>query len=465
FRDINTIWTGSDDGVIKLTRDGGKTWRDVTPPALTPWSKVSLMEASHFDDESAYAAINRFKLDDLHPHIYRTHDGGQTWKEIVAGIPDNEVVNAVREDPVKRGLLFAGTERATYFSLDDGDHWQPLRLNMPATSIRDLVVHDDDIVVGTHGRSFWILDDMTPLRQLATANASNVQLFKPKLTYRFRRNRNTDTPLPPEEPAGKNPPDGALIYYRLPANVKAPVTLEFADATRRVVRRFSSTDSVPPPETDLNVPSYWVRPPQMLSATAGSHRFVWDLHYPPPDVLSHDYPISAIYGDTPRFPLGPSVLPGTYTVKLTADGKSYEQPLTIKMDPRVRITAAGLALQHDLGVRLNDAIRRDFAALGEVRARRALLRTQRQGAKAGEVADSLTTLDTQLGVLESGGKTSTAANLVRLNSDLATLLDIVEGADAEPTTQTVAAVSSLGEALATLLNQWSDLKRTRLPTR
>jgi hypothetical protein len=465
FRNTNTIWTGSDDGVIKLTRDGGKTWSDVTPTALSPWSKVSLMEASHFDDESAYAAINRFKLDDLHPHIYRTHDGGRTWKEIVSGIPDNEVVNAIREDPVKRGLLFAGTERATYFSLDDGDSWHPLRLNMPSTSIRDLVIHDDDIVVGTHGRSFWILDDMTPLRALGTANASAVQLFRPKLTYRFRRNKNTDTPLPPEEPAGKNPPDGALIYYRLPANTKAPVTLEFVDASGRSVRRFSSADSVPAPETDLNVPSYWVRPAQILSAAAGSHRFVWDLHYPPPDVLSHDYPISAIYGDTPRFPLGPAVLPGTYTVRLTADGKSYEQPLTIKMDPRVRVTAAGLQLQHDLGVRLNDAIHRDFAALGELRTRRAALKTQREGAKAGEVADSLTTLDTALATLESGGTPSTAANLVRLNSDLATLLDIVEGADAEPTSQIVSSVSSIEQALKTVLNQWNDIKRTRFPTR
>jgi hypothetical protein len=227
FKNVNTIWTGSDDGVIKVTRDGGKTWTDVTPTGLTPWSKVSLMEASHFDDESAYAAINRFKLDDLHPHIYRTHDRGKTWKEIVNGIPDNDVVNSVREDPVRRGLLFAGTERAVYFSLDDGDQWQPLRLNMPATSIRDLVIHDDDIVVGTHGRSFWILDDMTPLRQLnAKAGGSETYLFKPKLTYRFRRNRNTDTPLPPEEPAGKNPPDGAIINYRLGADSGTPLVLE-----------------------------------------------------------------------------------------------------------------------------------------------------------------------------------------------------------------------------------------------
>jgi photosystem II stability/assembly factor-like uncharacterized protein len=464
FKSANTIWTGSDDGFIQLTRDGGKTWTNVTPSALTPWSKVSLMEASHFDDQSSYAAINRFKLDDLHPHIYRTHDSGKSWKEIVNGIPDNEVVNSVREDPVRPGLLFAGTERSVYFSLDDGEHWQPLRLNMPATSIRDLVIHDNDIVVGTHGRSFWILDDMTPLRQLeARSVAAETFLFKPKLTYRFRRNKNTDTPLPPEEPAGKNPPDGAIINYRLGSDAKAPVTLEILNAVGNVVRRFSSADSVEPIETDLNVPTYWIRPPQRMATSAGTHRFVWDLHYSPPKVLGHDYPISAIYGDTPRFPLGPAVLPGEYTIRLTADGRSYTQPLTIKMDPRAPITAAGLKLQHDIGVRMNDAIGRDFAALGDLRRQRALLKTQREGAKAGEVADSLAALDTALATIESGSRTGTAESLVRLNGELAGVLDTVEGADMDPTTQVVAAAAELERSLAAVLAQWSKIQRTRLP--
>jgi photosystem II stability/assembly factor-like uncharacterized protein len=463
FRNVNTIWTGSDDGFIQMTRDGGKTWTNVSPAALTPWSKVSLMEASHFDDESAYAAINRFKLDDLRPHIYRTHDGGRSWKEIANGIPDNEVVNAVREDPVRRGLLFAGTERAVYFSLDDGEKWQPLRLNMPATSIRDLVVHDDDIVVGTHGRSFWILDDMTPLRQLDTkATAGDTYLFKPKLAYRFRRNKNTDTPLPPEEPAGKNPPDGVIIHYRLAPNATKPVVLDILDAAGKVVRSFSSADSMEAIEADLNVPTYWVRPPQRVATSAGMHRFVWDLHYPPPKVLGHEYPISAIYGDTPRYPLGPAVLPGAYTVRLNANGRTYTQPLTVKMDPRVQITDAGLKLQHDIGVRMNDAISRDFAALGEVRARRTLLRTQRQGAKAGEIADSLAVLDSLLLSVESGVRGGAAESLVRLNGELSAILDAVEGADAEPTSQVVSAAADLERALAEVLARWSGIRRTRL---
>jgi hypothetical protein len=421
------------------------------------------MEASHFDDESAYAAINRFKLDDLHPHIYRTHDGGRSWKEIVSGIPANEVVNSVREDPVRRGLLFAGTERAVYFSLDDGEHWQPLRLNMPATSIRDLVVHDDDIVVGTHGRSFWILDDMTPLRQLDSKTTSAASyLLKPKLTYRFRRDKWTDTPLPPEEPAGKNPPDGAVIHYRLGSGSTTPVVLEIVDGTGRVVRSFSSADSVEPIEPDLNVPTYWIRPPQRLSTDAGTHRFVWDLHYAPPKVLGHEYPISAIYGDTPRHPLGPAVLPGLYTIRLTANGRAYTQPLTVKMDPRVQTTSAGLKLQHDIGMRMNDAISGDFAALSQVRARRALLRTQREGAKPGEIADSLSALDSLLVSIESGARGSTAENLVRLNEELAGILATVEGADAEPTTQVVAAASDLERALAAVLARWAEVQRTRL---
>jgi len=463
FRNANTIWTGSDDGFIQLTRDGGKTWTNVTPSMLTPWSKVSLMEASHFDDQSAYAAINRFKLDDLHPHIYRTHDGGVSWKEIVKGIPADEVVNSVREDPLRPRLLFAGTERGVYFSIDDGEQWQPLRLNMPATSIRDLVIHDDDIVVGTHGRSFWILDDMTPIRQLAAKSAvAETFLFKPKVTYRFRRNKNTDTPLPPEEPAGKNPPDGAIINYRLGSDARTPVVLEIVESSGGVVRAFSSADSVEPTEADINVPTYWVRPPQQVASSSGTHRFVWDLHYPPPKVLGHDYPISAIYGDTPRYPLGPAVLPGEYTVRLTVGGRAYTQPLTVKMDPRAPITAAGLRLQHDIGVRMNDAISRDFAALGELRRQRVLLKSQREGAKAGQVADSLVALDSALAVIESGPRTGAAENLVRLNGELAGVLETVEGADMDPTTQVVATAGDLERSLASVLTRWTAIQRMRL---
>ncbi len=218
--DSNTIWVGTDDGLIHITKDGGTKWNNITPPMVTSWSKISMMEASHNDENTAYAAVNCIRLDDQKPHIFRTKDSGKTWKEIVNGLPNNPV-NTVKEDPERKGLLFAGSETAVYVSFDDGDNWQPLRLNMPASSIRDLIIKDNDLVVATHGRSFWILDDITALRQQISGIQQNVILYKPEAAYRVRWNLNTDTPLPQEEPAGKNPPDGAIIDYYLKEKIKA----------------------------------------------------------------------------------------------------------------------------------------------------------------------------------------------------------------------------------------------------
>jgi len=278
-KDINTIWAGTDDGLIHITKNGGITWKNVTPAAITSWSKVSIIDAGHSDVSTAYAAVNRIRLNDQRPHIYRTHDGGTTWKEIVNGLP-NDPVNTVREDSKRPGLLFAGTERAVFVSFNDGDDWQPLRLNMPASSIRDLVIHDDDVVVGTHGRSFWILDDITPLRQInATVAAADAHLFTPQVVYRVKRNVNTDTPLPPDEPAGQNPPDGAIINYYLKSNASGPVMIEILDSRNQLVRRFSSDDKPEPiNEKEFAVPTYWFRPPQIPSARAGMQRFIWDLN-------------------------------------------------------------------------------------------------------------------------------------------------------------------------------------------
>jgi hypothetical protein len=258
-KDINTIWCGTDDGLIHVTRDGGKTWKDVTPKEITSWSKVSLMEASHFDVNTAYAAVNRIRCNDMHPHIYKTTDGGNTWTEIVNGLPDDPI-NAIREDPQNKGLLFAGSERAVYVSFDDGEHWQSLRLNMPGTSIRDLVIKDDDIVVGTHGRSFWILDDITPLRQLTgqLVNTSTT-LYKPQTAIRVRWSMWPDTPLPQEEPAGQNPPDGAIIDYYLKEKASGIVTLEIVDSAGKTIRRFTSNDTTYK-IGNVNIPLYWVRP-------------------------------------------------------------------------------------------------------------------------------------------------------------------------------------------------------------
>jgi photosystem II stability/assembly factor-like uncharacterized protein len=466
YKDARVIWAGTDDGLIHLTRDGGKTWSDVTPPDLVAWAKVSLMDASRFDAATAYAAINTFRLDDLRPHIYRTRDFGRTWTHVTSGIPDGGIVNAVREDPKRKGLLFAGTERAVYVSFDDGEHWQPLRLNMPATSIRDLVVKDDDLVVGTHGRSFWILDDITPLRQIdATVAAAAAHLFAPQTALRVRWNKNSDTPLPQEEPAGQNPPDGAIINYYLRAESPGPVTLEILDAAGKLVRRYSSADEPEKPVEGRNIPDYWIRPPQVLSAKAGMHRFTWDLRYPPPAVLSFSYPIAAIFRNTPRTPQGPWVLPGSYTVKLTAGGKSHSQPLTVTMDPRVKTPAAALDQQFRLSMEIYESLRQDHEALRQVRE----LRSQLKERKAtGAVAEAVAALDRKLSALEGtaggfGAPAGGADSLARLNGELASLLATLQGADVAPTTQTVAAVGEKRQALATLLAQLEDLKRRDAP--
>ena len=402
YRDESTIWVGTDDGLIHVTRDGGKTWSNVTPPALTAWAKVSLMDASHFDANTAYAAINTFRLDDLRPHIYRTRDGGKTWTHITTGIPEGGIINVVREDPQRRGLLFAGSEQAVYVSLDDGDHWQSLRLNMPATSIRDLVIKDDDLVVGTHGRSFWILDDITPLRQASDeAFQANVHLFNPQQAWRFRWNKNTDTPLPPDEPAGENPPDGALINYWLGRDAQS-VTLEILDRAQQVVRRYASDDPVEPLVEGRNTPDYWIRPHQPLSSKRGFHRFVWDVRHEHPAVPSFSYPIAAIYRNTPRTPLGSWALPATYTVRLTADGISKTAPLTVRLDPRIKAAASDIQLQYDTSLALDSAMRQVAAALA--------------------------------------GKRGSAEALTRVQGQLIQLFGIVEATEAAPTSQVLAAV-------------------------
>ncbi|MGA2203854.1 MAG: glycoside hydrolase [Terriglobales bacterium] len=498
--DANLIWAGTDDGLIHVTRDGGKNWQNVTPPELTPWSKLAQMDASHFDTATAYAAVNRFRLDDLHPYIYRTHDGGKSWQKIVGGLPDNEPVNTVREDQERKGLLFAGTERSVYVSWDDGDHWQSLQMNLPPTSIRDLVVHHDDVVVGTHGRSFWILDNITPLRQFSpeVANAA-AYLFAPQLTYRVRRNNNTDTPLPPEEPAGQNPPDGAMIDYWLKNAPSGPVTLEITDTSSgQVVRRFSSDDKPEPVNAkELDVPTYWVRPARTLSAAPGMHRFLWDLAYPEPDVLEHFYPISAIYHDTPRGPLGATVLPGKYAVLLEVVlpsgaikvAVSYVQPLEIRMDPRVKTSQEDLRRQFELDRKIADALHKDYEALQQVRSLRSQLKAlegngtntsqaaknaaknKKLAAIAAVIAKTADELEEKAAPIEGEEgdyatrylSTPEGRSLARLNGGLNALVSALDSADAAPTTQQIAVFGELTKALEEQLSAWSQLKAKDIP--
>lgn len=471
-KDRNLVWVGTDDGLIHLTRDGGKSWSNVTPPELTPWSKVAQMDASHFDTQTAYAAVNRFRLDDLHPYIYRTHDGGKNWQKITTGLPDNEPVNTVREDPERKGLIFAGTERSIYVSFDDGNQWQSLQLNLPPSSMRDLVIHGDDVVVGTHGRSFWILDDITPLRQLTSGVAqSDAYLFRPQLAYRMRRSTNTDTPLPPETPAGQNPPDGAILDYYLKSKSDGPVILEIFNAGGKLVRRFSSSDtSEPIKEKEMNVPVYWARVPRVLSAEAGLHRWVWDLHYPTPEMLDRDYPISAIPHDTPLEPLGPRVLPGNYTLKLTAGGHNTIQPLVVKMDPRVKTPPEDLSKQFELEMQIANSLHQDYQALQQIKALREDLKNLQSRAQ-GSVADAIKALDQKAAVLEgtSGGYAATYFNgpegvsFARLNAGFTKLYTDIDSADSAPTTQQATALADLERALAAQVANWNEMKTRDVP--
>jgi photosystem II stability/assembly factor-like uncharacterized protein len=476
FKEASTIWAGTDDGLIHITRDGGKSWQNVTPPQLKPWSKVSIIEASHFDAGTAYAAINSFRLDDLRAHIYRTHDFGKTWAEITKGIPDGGASNVVREDPVRKGLLYAGTEGSVYVSFNDGDDWQPLQLNLPHTSMRDLAIHGDDLIVATHGRSFWILDDVTPLRQMnADIAKESVHLFAPQEATRVRWNRNPDTPLPPEVPAGKNPPDGAIIDYYLASGSNKPVTLEILDDQQHLARRYSSADKPESMEklaAEHPIPMYWVRPAQILPTAAGMHRFVWDLHYAPPDSLEHEFPISAIVHDTPKYPLGAWVLPGNYTVRLTVDGGTSSQPLTVKMDPRIKASLADLRKQFEMESSSVEGMNESFEALSQVRSLRAQLKGR--GAKAGKgaVADAITALDKQAGELEGAAQSSffglppgtkQPENLSSLNQHFSGLLAVADSADAAPTTQANAVYRELKEALEKLVARWTKIRQQDIP--
>lgn len=475
FKEVDTIWAGTDDGLIQLTRDGGKTWKNITPPQLKPWSKVSIIEASHFDAGTAYAAINSFRLDDLHAHIYRTRDFGATWQEITSGITDNSPSNVVREDPVRKGLLYAGTENSVYVSLNDGDSWQPLQLNLPHTSMRDLAIHGDDLIVATHGRSFWILDDLTPLRQLSDqVTKSPAYLFAPQQAIRWRWNRNPDTPLPPEEPAGKNPPDGAIVDYFLAAQAQGPITLEIVDEKGTVFRRYSSADKpldIDKISKEHPIPMYWVRPSQILSTEPGMHRFVWDLHAEPPQALGHEFPISAIYRDTWFSPRGAWALPGKYTVKLTVNGKSLDQSLTLTMDPRIKSSTGDLRKQFDMQSGAVAGMNNTYEALEQVQSVRAQLKDLTPKAK-GKLADSLATLDKKCAQLEGATQSGfygtpppgkQPENFSTLNQHFAAILAAADSADAAPTTQANAAAHELHEDDAALGKQWSSTRDTEIP--
>ena len=435
------LWAGTDDGWIWMTPDDGKDWKNVTPPSLTPWSKVTQLEASHFDAQVAYASVSRFRLDDLKPYLFRTRDGGQTWQAITTGLAMDAPVNSVREDPTRRGLLFAATEKSVWVSFDDGDEWRPLQLNLPHTSMRDLAIHDQDLIVATHGRSFWILDDIGPLREFANITAhSGPTLLKPSPAVMARRSTGTDTPIPPDEPAGRNPPAGAVIDYYLPQALESEVSIEILDSRGIVVRRAASSDandvSKEEPAHEL-IPTYWIRQPKWLMTTAGMHRFVWDFRYTGPRAANRGYPISAVPGDTPQEPRGPRAIPGTYRVRLQIGKREWEQPLTLLPDPRVRASQQDYAAQLALAQTLAQLLDSSTTKLLQAKYLRGRLK-ELAAAGSGAIAPLAKSLDEQLQSLEDGpsnapGSDDGRSGLKRVNSEIATLYREIVSVDGAPT--------------------------------
>ena len=379
--DVKVLWAGTDDGNIQVTMDGGETWTNVTPPAIKAWTRIFNIEAGHFDRGTAYAAANTMRVDDMNPHFWRTHDGGRTWTEINTGLAPGAVANSIREDPRQKGLLYAATETQVWVSFDDGDHWNSLRLDMPAVSVRDIQLKDDesclcsDLIAGTHGRGFWILDNVTPLRQAAAAQAATeAHLFAPAPAVRVRFGMNDPTEWTPELPHGENPPPGGIVDYYLAADAKGPVLLDVLESSGKVIRSYSSDDPVLKPDPALHpeeyekicqqdptapncrVPLYWPAPQIILATGKGMHRFTWDLRFEPigPEPRAAGGATGAVPGHTYPPAEAPWAPPGQYRVRLTVNGKAYTQPLTLHLDPRVTTSAADLARLAELSRQMYD---------------------------------------------------------------------------------------------------------------
>ncbi len=429
------IWAGTDDGYIQLTRDGGKHWKNVTPAGLPAWSKISMIEASPFNAREAYAAVDRHRLDDLMPYIYRTTDYGAHWSRADNDIAAGSYLQVVRCDPAKKGLLYAGTETGVYVSFDDGDSWQSLQLNLPIASVRDLAVHDNDLIAATHGRGFWILDDLTPLQQMTPEVLnSDVHLYKPKHAIRIRRSENTDTPIPPEEPQGSNPPAGAIIDYYFKSKPHGPVVLEILDASGNLVRKYSSEDVTNAGTHPQAIADYWLPKPERPVAQAGENRFVWDLHYLPPPTRDVGYGMHVANIQSVRLPEGPLVLPGKYEVRLICEGHTYSQPLEVVMDPRVKTTGAALKDQ----LRLAMDVWNTMSEAKSISTILDSLKTQLDNAKRGKGSDSSirSTSDSLLTKLAALKDSVAAGGLSELEVD-------IMSADRQPTEEMKEAYRSI----------------------
>jgi photosystem II stability/assembly factor-like uncharacterized protein len=470
----NVIWVGTGNGLVQVTQDG-KNWKNVTMPGLPERPSITMVESSPYDPATAYVAANGFHV--TRPLLYRTHDFGANWQLIVNGLPNDWTARAVRADPVLKGLLFAGTTNGIFFSLDDGDHWQSLQLNLPTSTVTDLDVHGDDLVVSTFGRSFWILDDITPLRQLdSRLLASAASLLPPRPAVRTRWDMYQDTPLPPETPAGKNPPDGAIINYFLKSPPSGEIRLSIYDSKNNLVQQFSSI-AAPIDTTPGNVPSYWFEPPVALTKAAGINRFTWNLRYPPPKTLRYGYfgekldyieytlADHAIPGDTPREqPFGALVVPGTYSLVLKVDGQSYTQSLTITLDPRVHVPQTDLVQQLDAEKNISALMSTTYDAYDQVTSLRSAIadRTKLVGTSSDQkaTADALKTLDEHADKLETGPQETMGFG--PMNRELSRLATMVESGDARPAELLKLNISKACEDLPKRLADWENLNKAEI---
>jgi photosystem II stability/assembly factor-like uncharacterized protein len=475
------IWAGSDTGLIHVTRDGGKNWKDVTPPGLSDWSKISMIEASHFDRAVAYAVVDRSRLDDRTPYVYRTRDYGTTWQLVTNGITTPAFLRAIREDPQTKGLLFAGTEFGVYVSWDDGDDWQSLQLNLPMTGVRDLTIHGDDLVIATYGRSFWILDNITPLRQAQTLDARGADalwLYRPAAAVRVDNDSFSGTPLPPEEPTAENPPSGAIIDYFLPSAASV-VRLEIFDAQQNLVRQFSSesrftgnqssgNQSSQGPDTWKHQPppvaERWLPKPEVLDKTAGMHRFVWSLMWGSSGGPSEDE--DSEY----RSPSGPKVAPGIYQVRLTVDGKAQTQPLEVVMDPRSPATPEILAQQFELGKQIFGETREARRALSEIGSvQKQLVDIQQKLGQAksetenAQLKAALTEAQSEVGkILRNKEHATEGPGLQDASTSLASALRVVESGDRAVPSQAIAVYKESSQQVKARVAEWGRFKQVRL---
>ncbi len=465
-----TIWAGSDDGLVHVTRDGGKNWQNVTPKGLPEWIQINSIDASSFDAGTAFVAATMYKLDDFKPYLFKTSDYGKTWKKITSGIPDNAFTRVIREDPNRRGLLFSGTETGLYVSFDDGENWQSLQLNLPVVPITDLAIHkrEKDLVAATQGRAFWVLDDLPMLYQLADAAKTDSYLFKPEDTYRmpgggFGGGGRGGA-------AGQNPPSGAVVYYYLKNKPAGEVAIEFLDPSGKSIKKFSSkaSDSPTPAAPVSEEESFFGGGgPRRAPAEAGLNRFVWDLRY----------------ADATRFPglimwaggtTGPRVAPGSYQVKLTVDGKATTQSFEVKKDPRLETTQADFAKQLDLLVKIRDKFSETSEAVLQIRdARKQIddITNRLKGQPSGKViADAASALKAKLTALEEelyqtkNQSSQDPLNYpIKLNNKLAAIGGVVASADTAPTDQCYAVYDEIVGKINEQLQKLDAIIRTDLP--